>query len=56
MRLAQVIEKRLEPRDCALMTFHFARPAAFFGVVGELALQAEALAKPWRVLGSRDET
>jgi hypothetical protein len=52
--LAQLIEKPLEPRDGSLMTFHFAGPATLLGVVGELALKAEAVAQPGGVLGSGD--
>ncbi len=55
VRLAQFVKKRLEPRDGSLVTFHLAGPAACFGVVGELAFEAEAFANSWRVLGCGDE-
>jgi hypothetical protein len=55
VRLAQFIEKRLEPRDDPAMMLDLAGPSAFFGVIGELALKAEAFAQPRRVLGSGNE-
>jgi hypothetical protein len=42
VRLAQFIEKLPEPRDDPAMTLDLAGPSAFFGVIGELALKAEA--------------
>ena len=55
LRLAQVVKKRLEPGDGPLVAFCLATPSAFGGIVGELALKAEAFAEPRRVLGSGDE-
>jgi hypothetical protein len=52
---AEVAEQATDAVGGALMAAGFAFPAAFFGIIGELPLQAQAFAKSWRVLGGGDE-
>ena len=54
-RLAEVAEQAAEAVCDALVPVGLAFPAAFPGVVSELALKAEAFAEPRRVLRGGDE-
>jgi hypothetical protein len=51
LRVAQFLEKRSEPGDGPLVAFRLAGPAEIGGVIGELALEAEAFAEPEAVWG-----
>jgi hypothetical protein len=48
---AEVGELAVDAVGGALVAAGFAFPAAFFGIVGELPLQAQAFAKSWRGRG-----
>jgi len=52
---AQLGEQRADPAGDALMAAGLAVPAALPGIGGKLALQAQALAEPHRVVRGSDE-
>jgi hypothetical protein len=54
-RLPELGEQAADTVSDPLVAVDFAGPAAFSGVFGELALEAEAVAEPRRVLGRSDE-
>jgi hypothetical protein len=54
-RLAEFGEQAAYAVGGALVAVDFTLPAAFFGVIGELALKAEAFTEPRRVPRGGDE-